>query len=371
MRELSGNIGLKPMELRQLRASSGGSIAEQPAGAAAEPVDNGAGGPKFQPSATGPAGASGPGPPVSTAADALTGPAIACSRRNTRPYTEKRSGSAGECAGRSPYPPDPGTTFGRPERRLLLRIERVSQIVLGEIGNFRLIAEHDEIGLDRDILIDLAAPSGKCPFSMSQVETSGIRASASDRSESRTLLCDPRMSGSVTISISGCPSGSDPRTCTGGIAKTVVKLLPASSSICTRVTPMRFIAPSTAISTSRVGQRFLVLRDLVALRQIRIKIILARESGATGFTRQLSAAAACIASSTAVRFKTGSAPGKPRHTGHTLRIRLRPETGGASAENLGRGRQLDMHLQTDHRLILSDRLWTGQIQVNRRHDPSL
>src|SRR5437870_13299185 len=36
------------------------------------------------------------------------------------------------------------------------------------------------------------------------------------------------------------------------------------------------------------------------------------------FTRQFSAIAASAANSTALRFKTGKAPGNPRQTGHTL-----------------------------------------------------
>src|SRR5580704_14133517 len=36
------------------------------------------------------------------------------------------------------------------------------------------------------------------------------------------------------------------------------------------------------------------------------------------FTRQFSAIAAKTANSTALRFNTGNAPGKPRQTGHTL-----------------------------------------------------
>ena len=43
-------------------------------------------------------------------------------------------------------------------------------------------------------------------------------------------------------------------------------------------------------------------------------------------------------------------------------VRGRAETGGASAEDLGRGRQLDMYFQSDHRLIFRNRFRRRQIQ---------
>src|SRR5271170_5117185 len=47
-----------------------------------------------------------------------------------------------------------------------------------------------------------------------------------------------------------------------------------------------------------------------------------------GFTLQFKASAASIASSTACRFRTGSAPGNPRHTGQTLVLGEAPKLVG-------------------------------------------
>jgi hypothetical protein len=64
-------------------------------------------------------------------------------------------------------------------------------------------------------------------------------------------------------------------------------------------------------------QRLVILRDLVALRQVRIEIVLPRKNGSF-VDAALQAIAARTANSTAFRFSTGKAPGSPRHTGHTF-----------------------------------------------------
>ena len=54
-----------------------------------------------------------------------------------------------------------------------------------------------------------------------------------------------------------------------------------------------------------------------------------------------------IASSTACRLSTGSAPGRPSVTGSMLRVRLVAEAVRARREQLRRRRQLDVHLEPD------------------------
>ena len=81
--------------------------------------------------------------------------------------------------------------------------------------------------------------------------------------------------------------------------------------------PTRRGRAAAANSTRAAGrERLLVLRDLVALRQVGIEVVLARED------RRLVDRAAererrADRESTAARFSTGSAPGSPRHTGQT------------------------------------------------------
>ena len=71
------------------------------------------------------------------------------------------------------------------------------------------------------------------------------------------------------------------------------------------------------IDEAVLGERLIVLRNLVALGQVGIEIILAGETG-DRIDAQFSAMAALMASSTASRLRTGSAPGNPRQTGQTL-----------------------------------------------------
>ncbi len=88
-------------------------------------------------------------------------------------------------------------------------------------------------------------------------------------------------------------------------------------------------SPSTIdIDKAVFGERLIVLRDLVALGQIGIEVVLAREAIDSALTVQLSASAALMASSTAWRLSTGSAPGKPRQTGQTLVFGAAPKLVG-------------------------------------------
>jgi N-acetyl-alpha-D-glucosaminyl L-malate synthase BshA len=99
-----------------------------------------------------------------------------------------------------------------------------------------------------------------------------------------------------------------------------------------------------------LGQRLLVLRDLVALGQVGIKVILAREAGnrthpAVQRQRRLDG-----------QFdgRTIQHRQRPRQTQAdraNVAVRLRAEAGGAAAEDLGRGGQLDVYFQADHRLV--------------------
>ena len=105
-------------------------------------------------------------------------------------------------------------------------------------------------------------------------------------------------------------------------------------------------------------ERLLVLRDLIALRQVRIEVVLARED------RRLVDPAAererrrGCAKSTAARFSTGSAPGKPEADRADVRVRRRAERRAAAAEDLRRGQELRVNFQADDGFVTrsSDRL---------------
>jgi len=71
------------------------------------------------------------------------------------------------------------------------------------------------------------------------------------------------------------------------------------------------------VDPAELGQRLVVLRNLITLGQIRIKVVL-RAKMDVWLMRQPSAIAASTAKSTAFRFRTGRAPGSPRQTGQTL-----------------------------------------------------
>ena len=109
-----------------------------------------------------------------------------------------------------------------------------------------------------------------------------------------------------------------------------------------------------------LGQRLVVLRDLVALGQIRIEIVLAGETRER-IDRQCSASAALMASSTAWRLSTGSAPGSPRQTGQTLVFGGAPNS-RTTAKDLGPGAKLNVHLKPDNRLVSGEDFFS-----NSRH----
>ncbi len=100
-----------------------------------------------------------------------------------------------------------------------------------------------------------------------------------------------------------------------------------------------------------LGQRLVVLRNLVALGQVGIEIILA------GKDRSFVDAAVqrhgrqrgelhCLA----VQHRQGSR--QAQADGTDVGVGRIAEVGGAGAENLGRGQKLDVHLQPDDRLVL-------------------
>ena len=126
--------------------------------------------------------------------------------------------------------------------------------------------------------------------------------------------------------------------------------------------PLR-CAPSTSIVELAVlGQRQLVLRDLVALGQVRIEVVLAREHAALARPCSRAPAPARTASSTApARWARGSAPGSAEAHGADLRVGRRAERRRAAAEQLRLREQLRVDLEADHGFVARSWLQTREI----------
>ena len=78
------------------------------------------------------------------------------------------------------------------------------------------------------------------------------------------------------------------------------------------------------LDVARGGQRLLVLRDLVALGQVGIEVVLAREDRGL-LDRAARGQGGAHGEVTAWRLSTGKAPGRPRQTGQTLVLGASPK----------------------------------------------
>ncbi len=104
-----------------------------------------------------------------------------------------------------------------------------------------------------------------------------------------------------------------------------------------------------------LGQRLIVLRDLVALRQVRIEVVLPGENRLRanlavhrqrGLDRHLDG----------VPVQHGQRAGQPQADRAHVGVRGRAETGRAGAEDFRTSGKLDMHLQADDRLVPGEHL---------------
>ena len=146
--------------------------------------------------------------------------------------------------------------------------------------------------------------------------------------------------------------------------------LPASSSMWMRCRRTRAEAAAGGdLHVPVGGQRLVVLRDLVALRQVRVEVVLARED-----RRRLHGAAAWPArrgwpGSPRGGSARAARPGSPRHTGQTLVLGGVAEAVAAAAEDLGRGQELDVDLEADDRLVPRQHALPGR--GRRGHGPAI
>ena len=94
-------------------------------------------------------------------------------------------------------------------------------------------------------------------------------------------------------------------------------------------------------------ERPVELGDLVALRQVGIEVVLAREHAGRVHACSRARCAPRVASRRASALGTGSAPGKPEADRADVGVGRVAERGAAAAEHLGAGAELHVHLEAD------------------------
>ena len=93
--------------------------------------------------------------------------------------------------------------------------------------------------------------------------------------------------------------------------------------------------PRSTVEAAVLGERLLVLADLVVLRHVRVVVVLAREAVQARSPRSRAPARSSMPNSMARRLITGSEPGMPRQTGQVWVFGAAPKVGRAAAEHLG------------------------------------
>jgi hypothetical protein len=174
---------------------------------------------------------------------------------------------------------------------------------------------------------DTLASQRSWPFSMS----------ASHISSQRTSRCSERMysnassaeasSGAVTTSTSGTPARlrSTRETRLRGCS---CRRPPRGGCAAARCHGR---APDQHVDVAVLAQRLVVLRDLIALGQIRIEVVLAREPRARADLRARSRRRACTASSSAASVEHRQRAGQPEHERIGQRVGRRAELRPPSA----------------------------------------
>ena len=100
-------------------------------------------------------------------------------------------------------------------------------------------------------------------------------------------------------------------------------------------------------------QRLIIWRDLVALGQVRVEIVLARETRhRPNATIERQTAFHGDFHGLAAQHRQGAGQTQANRT--HVSIGRRAEAGGAATEDLGGRRQLNVNLEPDHRLVLGD-----------------
>ena len=139
--------------------------------------------------------------------------------------------------------------------------------------------------------------------------------------------------------------------------------LPASSSMWMRVmpdVPLLAVRPRRSSAPPR-ADRQLVLRDLVALGQVRVEVVLAGEDGSS--PRSCAAegqAGADRRTRPTCALSTGSAPGMPRQTGQTWRVRrARRRRRSSRRRSCVVVSELGVDLEADDDLVVGSPAWSA------------
>jgi len=105
------------------------------------------------------------------------------------------------------------------------------------------------------------------------------------------------------------------------------------------------------IDPSMLGDGLVELRDLVALGQVGIEVVLARENGALAYLAVDTERGQC-GEVDGLRIEHRQRAGQPQTDRTDIGVRRRAEVIGTAAEGLGDGQQLHVDFEPNHGLIL-------------------
>ena len=107
------------------------------------------------------------------------------------------------------------------------------------------------------------------------------------------------------------------------------------------------------VDPAMLGDGLVELRDLIALGQVGIEVVLARKDGALPHLA-VDPQRSQRGELDGLHIQHRQRPGSARQTGQTLRVRRGAKVVGAAAEGLGGGQQLHMNFKPNHRLVLGE-----------------
>ena len=119
-----------------------------------------------------------------------------------------------------------------------------------------------------------------------------------------------------------------------------------------------------------LGQRLIILRDLIALGQVGVEVVFARKARITpDFAVQRQRRLDGLGHHLAVENRQGPRQAQAYRTG--LRVGRSAEVGRAAAEDLSPSEQLDMDFQANDGLVFGDRFRAGEANLDHLHRASL
>ncbi len=165
-----------------------------------------------------------------------------------------------------------------------------------------------------------------------------------DERDARAVVVDQRVHGAVDAA----GRAADVQRLAG-----VLLHVRALDAHCEHLRPAGRVDPDVERPLER--DRLVVLRDLVVLRHVRIEVVLPREAAPRrDLAPQGQADPHCRLDRALIQDRQRA--GQAQADGAHLRVGLGAEDGRAAAEHLRRGRQLDVDLEAQHRLVPGDRV---------------